>query len=132
MSASDNSCSSSLYSYTKQCMFSVVSLSSGRHFAGQMILTFQERLRPCPKFASPAGCWSFIRKHGIHPRDDSLISFSLLQIVENSPPGFHLVSNLIQNMESGLETIFSFLRKYEDGGVEGLKLLADAGNWFHD
>jgi hypothetical protein len=31
-------------------------------------------------------------------------------------------------MESGLETIFSFLRKYEDGGVEGLKVLADAGN----
>lgn len=48
--------------------------------------------------------------------------------MENSPPGFHLVSNLIQNMESGIETIFSFLRKYEDGGVEGLKLLADAGN----
>lgn len=52
MSASDNSCSSSLYSYTKQCMFSVVSLSSGRHFAGQMILTFQERLRWAPKCSS--------------------------------------------------------------------------------
>lgn len=47
MSASDNSCS-----YTKQCMFSVVSLSSGRHLAGQMILTFQERSRWAPKCSS--------------------------------------------------------------------------------